>query len=344
VAEDIPNPFQDSTNQNTSTTWLGDQKPVDVDLDGMGDYAQSMKRIHDNLMNELGYVDDLASRPMTAWAGPVLGEADYIRTRMRDNSTEFTEYLKRLRDALLNIGMAAQTIADTYASTDGTSATSINTVLFAFADPGASRPSGLPSFVTGETYADKMRELEAQQAGQAPAAGSPEWGNPERWESVEGSDGTVTQTATTADGHRMEIVTTGTGTGAVTTTTTVFAPNGTRLSASSQRTTTASYPYGTITTTTDTRDGQVTGTTTRSSYTGGPGMTETVTTSDAQGNETSRTTVSTETHSDGSQTITTRNAAGEVIDQVRVGAQTADGTGLDETPRQRALDSIPGMY
>ncbi len=344
MAEDIPNPFQDSTDYNTSKTWLDDQKPVDIDLDGMADYAQSMKRIHDNLMGELGYVDDLATRPLTAWAGPVLGEADYISTRIRDNSTEFNEYLKRLRAALLNIGMAAQTVADTYASTDGTSATSINTVMFAFAQPGASRPSGLPSYVTGETYADKVRELEAQQAGQAPAAASPDWGRPERWESEEAPDGTVTQTATTADGHQMVIVTTGTGTGAVTTTTTILAPNGTRLSASSQRTTTASYPYGTITTTTDTRDGQVTGSTTRSTYSGAPGMTETVTTSDAQGNETSRSTVSTETHSDGSQTITTRNAAGEIIDQVQVGAQTANGTGLDETPRQRALDSIPGMY
>jgi hypothetical protein len=344
VAEEIPNPFQDTTDYNTSTTWLNDQQPVDLDLDGMADYAQSMLRIIENLMAEQGYVDDLASRPMTAWVGDVLGEAEYVRTRMRDNSTEFTEYLQRLRDAILNIGMAAQTIADTYASTDGWSSASLNTVLFAFADPDASRPSGLPPGIAVQTYEDMRREQEAQQAGQPPPEGSPAWGDPERWDSVTSDDGTVTQTASTADGHRMEIVTTGTGTGTVVTTTTVFAPGGATLSTSSQRSTTSSYPYGTITTTTGTRDGQATETTTRSTYTGGPGMTETVTSTDPQGNETSRRTVVTETNDDGSQTITTRNAAGEVIDQVQVGAQTADGPRLTETPHQRALDTIPDMY
>jgi hypothetical protein len=73
-------------------------------------------------------------------------------------------------------------------------------------------------------------------------------------------------------------------------------------------------------------------------------MTETVTSTDPQGNETSRRTVVTETNDDGSQTITTRNAEGEVIDQVQVGAQTADGPRLTETPHQRALDTIPDMY
>jgi hypothetical protein len=341
VAEE--NPYQDATDHNTSTTWLADQQPVDLDLDGLAEYAKSMKRIQENLVGELGQLADLARLPTAAWAGDVLGEADYVRTRMGDNSIEMSQYLQRLRDALLNIGMAAQTVADTYASTDGWSAASLNTVLFAFADPRASRPNGLPPFVTNTTYADKKREFEAQQNGAAPAPTSPDWGNPQSWTQRQNADGSVTQIATTADGHRMEI--TSTGTGAVTTTTTVFGPNGAQLSTSSQRNATTSWQYGSTTTTTDTRDGKVTGSTTRSTTnTGGSATTETVTTRDPKGTETSRTTVVTETHDDGSQTITTRNAKGEVVDEVRVGPQTAGGPGPGSSPYKQALDGIPGTY
>jgi hypothetical protein len=331
------NPYENATRFNTSTEWLSDQKPVDLDLDGMADYAQSMKRIQENLRNELGYVDDLHSVPVQAWEGAVLGEADYVRTRMGDNATELNEYIRRLSDALLNIGMAAQTVADTYASTDGWSAASLNTVLFAFADPGATRPAGLHPMVGNKTYDEWMAEAEAN-AG-APGAESPDWGNPSSWESRENPDGSTTQTATTADGHRMEITTLPSGA----TTTTIFGPNGNRISTTGTQVSTSSGSYYHSTTTTQTRDGQVVSSTTRTSV-AGSGSTETVVTHDAQGNETGRRTVTTETNDDGSQTVTTRDASGNVTDEVRTAPQTTGGPDADESPRQRAYETIPDMY
>lgn len=331
------NPYENATRFNTSTDWLNDQKPVDLDLDGMADYAQSMKRIQENLRNELGYMDDLHSIPINAWEGAVLGEADYVRTRMGDNATELSEYIRRLNDALLNVGMAAQTIADTYASTDGWSAVSLNTVLYAFADERASRPAGLPSFVTGETYKDKMREAEA--AAGPPAANSPDWGNPSSWDTRENADGSTTQTATTADGHRMVIITSPSGS----TTTTVYGPNGARISMTGTQVSTASGSYYHSTTTTETRDGHVVSSTTRSTV-AGSANTETVVTRDAHGTETGRRTITTETNEDGSQTVTTRDAAGNITEQVQTAPQTAGGPSADESPRQRAYDTIPDMY
>ncbi|MFC0529914.1 hypothetical protein [Phytohabitans kaempferiae] len=230
------NPYQSATNFNTRTDWLSDQKPVDLNLDGMGDFAQNMQTIHDNLRDELGYVHDLHSVPMKAWEGIVLGEASFVRTRMGDNAKELSHYLQRLSSALLNIGMAAQTIADTYGAADGFSAIELNTVRYAFAEPGAARPSGLSPLVTGETYEEKMAAIR-------PTAGAPP-----------------------------------------------------------------------------------------------------VTRREPRGGETPRRTVTTETHADGSQTVTTRNAEGEVTEQVRTAPQTAGGPGVNDSPRQRALDSVEGMY
>lgn len=335
------NPYENATSRNTSTDWLNDQQTVDLDLDGMADYAERMTIIEGNLGNELGYINDLFQVPLSAWEGPVLGEAEYVRTRMGDNATELSQYIQRLRIALTNIGMAAQTIADAYGSTDGWSAASLNTVMFAFAERGATRPEGLPAFITGETFEDKIAEMQAANNG-APGANSPEWGRPETWEQRENADGSVTQIATTSDGHRMVITTSPPGVYPATTTTTIYGPNGNRISSSGTRVSTSSSPYHVTTTTTNTENGQVTGSTERTRVAGTG--TETVVTRNAEGNETDRRTVTTEVHDDGSQTITTRNAEGEVTDQVTIGAQTAGGPSGESSPYQRAIDSIPDMY
>lgn len=232
------NPYQLATKANTNTDWLSDQTPVDVDIRGMGDFAQNMKTIQGNLTSELGYVDDLHTVPMKAWEGTVLAEAEFVRTRMSENATELTQYLQRLSTALLNIGMAAQTIADTYGATDGFSAIDLNAVQFAFAEPGAKRPAGLPSHVTGETYRQKLAAAQPAQQPQQPRPGTP------------------------------------------------------------------AQPPGQ-----------------------GKRYTETV-----------------RTNPDGTQTVTRKDSDGKVVEQVRTAPQTDGAPPLRDSPRQRALDSIEGMY
>lgn len=176
-----PDPYQDpyqrATKYNTSTDRLEGGKLLDLDLDGMGDFAQNMTTLQGNLNNNLRYVTQLLTVPMDAWHGPVLGEADFVRTRMRENATELTQYIQKLSSALQNIGMAAQTIADTYGAADGFSAIELNTVRYAFAEPGANRPGGLSPLVTGETYEQKLAaatgtgDKPSQTGGQPPQTG-----------------------------------------------------------------------------------------------------------------------------------------------------------------------------
>jgi YD repeat-containing protein len=236
--------YKKATEVNTRTDWLSDQKEVDLDPDGMADFAQTMKTIQDNLQSERLRLTDLNTVPMKAWDGPVLGEADFLRTRMAENATELSQYLARLATGLLNIGMAAQTISDTYGAADGFNAIELNTVRYAFAEPGANRPAGLPGFVTGETYAQKMAA--ATRPGATPPGEQPR-------------------------------------------------------------------------------------------RTGGP--TKPAPTADSGGGK-----VTTQTHADGSQTVTKRNAEGEITEQVRTAPQTPGAPPFSQSPRKQALDSIEGMY
>ena len=48
------NPYAEQTEANTNTNWLDDQKPVDVDPDGLTGYAKSMLTIQGNVTGPAG--------------------------------------------------------------------------------------------------------------------------------------------------------------------------------------------------------------------------------------------------------------------------------------------------
>jgi len=62
------NPYAEQTEANTNTNWLDDQKPVDVDPDGLTGYAKSMLTIQGNVTGQLGDLSLLGSTPSRAWA------------------------------------------------------------------------------------------------------------------------------------------------------------------------------------------------------------------------------------------------------------------------------------
>src|SRR3712207_2066348 len=139
------NPYESQTTANTKPDWIYDDghKDVDANLDGMAHYAKNMKIVADNLRGNAGELDLLGTLPTQAWEGGALPEGLYSRHLLMNNYAEFRQYLAYLQQALLNIGSAAQTIAVSYAGTDGWSAADLNSVNFAY---GASekRPSGYP--------------------------------------------------------------------------------------------------------------------------------------------------------------------------------------------------------
>jgi hypothetical protein len=331
------NPYQQQTNQNTSTNWLDDQTPVDLNLDGMGEFAKHVVTIGENLGSHSGRLDLLASLPSQAWEGGALPEGIYSMKEMLRNYTELQQYVNYLQIALKNIGMAAQTIADAYSSTDGWSAASLDAVNFAFGDPNVKPPAGLPPWVTGKTYWDAYFESQAQ-GQQSGATANTQWKDDGQRVNP---DGSVTQRSVAPDGRAMEITTFNVpmGGGSVVTTS-VIGTDGKVLSSTSQRSNSYLDGNSVITRTTSyDADGHPTGSKSKTVTYGDHGQVqaEGTTSYDKDGKQTAST--QTTTDSDGSQTITTKSAD-KVTREVHVGTQTDGISGMGDAPAKDAIENF----
>ncbi|MEJ3746850.1 hypothetical protein WEI85_26635 [Actinomycetes bacterium KLBMP 9797] len=335
VPDMAPQRYSEQTRINTSTDFLADQEPVDLDLDGMAEFAMNMTVIARNVTTQMADISDLVQLPMDAWNGPVLGEARFARSRTSHHYQELVTYLQTLGTALNNIGMAAQTIADAYTSTDGWSAADLEAVLFAFGDKDVAPPSGLPA---GEyrTYNDMLR------AGELPPADEAAWSE---WDERENPDGSSTRTATGPNGQRIEI-TTSYAHGARTETTIIRAADGQVLSHTGVRTSGYTMAYHGGTTTTQLRDGQVVGRTVESYSTASGDIRRTTVREDATGNEVARTETVVAANDDNEVvTTTTSYLPGEAPQVTReaVGAITADPSG-PASPSTAANEEIRERY
>jgi len=220
-------PYSSETSQNTNTDWLDDMTPVEAKLDGMSDYAKSLMTVAGNLQShQLRVIQQLSSLEADAFQGG-FPEVNYAQKMHNQNFAEFRTYLMNLYTGISNNGNAAQAVADSFGDADGFSAIDLNTVQFAFADPNASRPAGLPQGV-GETYMDA--QLKAQAAGNAPVTGTGSTHPDAVWTRVSGpSDPNGTGTFTyTNQYHEQQTITV-------------------TVDASGQRTTVTKGPGGTST-------------------------------------------------------------------------------------------------
>src|SRR5262249_37331146 len=143
--DDSNNPYKAQTKANTNPAWLhpDDARPLNVDLHGLGDYAQNLGNLRDNLMDSIGYLRVLGTMPAQAWENGALPEGVHTMQLMVANYNELSRYLAYLVQALSNVGSAAQTIAVSYAGTDGWSAADLNSVQFAYGQP-VRQPTGYP--------------------------------------------------------------------------------------------------------------------------------------------------------------------------------------------------------
>jgi len=330
-------PYGGQTAANTSPGWLNTTKDevIDLDLDGMAEFAKDMVKVQDYLNARTGQLQLLAEMPTDAWEGNVLGEAGYIRSMMMNNYKGFTQYFSYLSIALSNVGMAAQTISDIYGSSDGWSAASLDAVSWAFGDKSAPRPGNLPSFV-GETFWEKYNKALA--AG-APPENAPDWVNqPPRTN----ADGSVTAIALGPDGQRKEITTFSVpGGGPTIVTTTLYDAKGKVVTQHSERTVTVQRGNSVVTRTEYTGpDGKPAGAQEKFTTYGAAGQ-ETAhgrVTYGADGKPTSTTTDT--TGADGSHHITTTNHDGKVVQDLHVGATTEGAEAVPDSPLQDTLDDI----
>jgi hypothetical protein len=210
------NPYEAQTSVNTSTPWLDDGPAVEVDLDGLREYARLLADQQADIASRAAYLRPLGEMPDEAWNGDVLGEADAVRAQLVANAAELMIYLGKLGESLRNVGNAAVSIADRYRSGDAIAAASLADVRAAFdATPAGAGPGTAPK--------------------PPPEADSAQW-----------REGPVTpvsayqtvQTAAGPDGERREVSTFTAPGGAITVTTTIFDRGGREISASTTRTTT----------------------------------------------------------------------------------------------------------
>ncbi len=333
------NPYETQTATNTDPAWLKDGRPVDVDLDGLTEYAKHMQDAQIDLLGRMANLRHLHGMPNDAWTGLVLGEAAYTRDTMVSNAKELSRYLMELGRALQNIAMAAQTVADAYGSADGTSAASLNAVKFAFGDQTVPRPAGLPPSV-GQTYWEKYQEDWAKGTTPLPVDSS-------AWSAttpLPGSPYQTTEVSTAANGQTREITTTNVPGGPTIVTTTVYGADRSVLSTSTEHrsTSTTTGPGGALTVqsrTQTSRNGAVTGSTeTTTTYSGDRQTSEVTVTKDPSGGRTSETREI--VGADGTTTTTTVNGKGEETDKVVVGPQT-EGQLTPEKPLH--VQHMPGL-
>lgn len=318
-------PYENQTRANTSPKWLEDSVPVDVDIDGLMDFAEQTEVIRANLNGHLGYLRPLVQLPYDAWSGPVLGEAAIAKSDMLNNYREFMQYTKFLQDALFNVGSAATAIANIFSSTDGMSASEL-AVKWAFGDE-RSRPDGAPKGMP-TWLGEYIKQLNDDQPDGVPS--------PDQWTDqgeTRNPDGSVTQTAVNQDGKTMSVTTWQEG--GVTKVRTV-APDGTVTWAT---TTSAWGPQNVrVETTTTTVNGKTTGTKTVTTSTTGVTTTSEYT---ADGHLTSQEVVT--PNPDGSTTETDTSyddkGNGRVTGQITVGPETP-GVKHPDTPAKSAIDDI----
>lgn len=335
----VYNPYSEQTAVNTDPSRLGDGLPVDVDLEGIVGYAEQMQTASTDVLSRLPDHSDLGTMPLNGWDGDVLGEAQYFRHRLQTNAAELNQYLGSLGLALLNIGMAAQTVADAYGNSDGWSAASLDTVMFAFGMPGAARPEGMHPMVGNETYWGN--HYKQMRDGTAPVdPGSTDW---TEQPTVYMGNMSI-QSATLPNGQRRTIETRSTADG-VMTTTTVYAANGAVLTRTGELVS-ARYSNGSAYQTTTTYDGNgaVTGRTEERRTTTSDGDVTSENTSTYGSDGQLEDSVTTNVAGDGSRTTTTTDGDGDVVDRTAVGAETEGSRGMPDSPYMAETDRIEEAY
>jgi hypothetical protein len=98
-------------------------------------------------------------------AGGQFAEGPMMIAAVQSNSVVFGDFMHDLMLGVRAIANAAQVCADTYQGADNDNAGGIDTINYAFADPGATRPHGLSSQVGSHTLMDMVLAQEQQNGG-----------------------------------------------------------------------------------------------------------------------------------------------------------------------------------
>lgn len=172
------NPYAAATAVNTATSWWTPQDAqvsgtVDAHIDGLTAYAGNAMTMSLHLRGAFSRVAHgflPGGHAVTAVGGGRFPEGVAMNAELIYSASSMMAYLSNLATAVMNVGSAAQVVADCYHSTDDLSAVDLSAVDYAFARPGAPAPADLPSGL-GQTWLDQMKsQLPGQPDQSAPDA------------------------------------------------------------------------------------------------------------------------------------------------------------------------------
>ena len=135
---------------------------VNADLGSIRQFAQEMalkvpaEGLPDT-MTALAQTAPLVREAFLAGGNPAAGvfqEGVVVADLMTQYLSDFNSFAKDVDKGLRAIGNAAGVIAEIYQNADGGSAASLADVAFAFADPNATRPTGLPKGLATTTLSE----------------------------------------------------------------------------------------------------------------------------------------------------------------------------------------------
>lgn len=161
------------TDPHTGEPVMSQGMGIKANLNDMTNYADDMNHLQMNF-SHMGrsWSDQMDSSITGAFGGEMntFEWSGFMNGLSRHNVQQINNFLTNVSLGIMNVAMAAQTVANVYAKTDTTSAASINSVLFAFGDRDKA-PSTVPrELLEGDRALKTTDELAAQYGPANPGA------------------------------------------------------------------------------------------------------------------------------------------------------------------------------
>lgn len=166
-----------SSTSNEPQDWTNSYTPMQVDVKDLADYYMKMAfqlapkatAVTSQVLSQMGPMIDMGLVNRAASQGQVFGEGVVVAQIMMDNQAKFSAFFKDVSAGIACIGNAAGVIAEVYNNSDNANSASLNDVMFAFDDPNATRPDGLPKNAPTKSFMEQQMEAAAN-APQQPMA------------------------------------------------------------------------------------------------------------------------------------------------------------------------------
>lgn len=230
---------QSTASQNFDQSVGGD---VQANIPDLTTYAAKIQNVSFGVLGaSSGPIGNMGSYSATAFvmskSPDSLGiqpEAALANDLNTNAASQFKAFFTDLQKGLQYIASASQVVADIYSTSDAESSATLNDINFAFGDPGAKRPDGLPKYL-GQTFQDYAMQHNTTASGPEAASADPSNPNPYGLAKVTHADGTgynVT-TYTYPDGSKLEVSASPTGDGGIVNTTTIYGADGSVVTSQS---------------------------------------------------------------------------------------------------------------